>query len=227
MFAKIYRNAIRPWLPGVGPVRYAGVPISIEKKWGDHLVPTAFLPFQGYDIPDYEDGLIRGIKKDVRTGDRIVVVGGGEGVTAVVAALATGPEGHVDCFEGSIEQLHRIERTVERNEIRNITLHHAIVGENLGVYGSDSSAKTLAPERLPACDVLELDCEGSELEILKRIAFTPRAILVETHGFKGATSRDIRSILENMKYTVADLGWAEPNRLEECKAGDVRVLAAT
>ena len=39
----------------------------------------------------------------------------------------------------------------------------------------------ILPEELPSCDVLELDCEGSEIDILRRMVITPRVIIVEIH----------------------------------------------
>src|SRR4051812_12054663 len=115
MLGKIYRNVIRPLLPPAGAVQYAGVPISLDKRWGDHLLSKSMLPFHCHDIPDYEKGLIYGIKTQVESGDRVVVIGGGEGVTAVVAGIATGPTGKVICYEGSADQLPHIRKTIDRN----------------------------------------------------------------------------------------------------------------
>lgn len=62
-----------------------GIPVCYDKKWGE---PWA-------DQPDYEDGLVVGLTETLRSGDRVVIVGGGIGVTAVVAALRTGRSGSV------------------------------------------------------------------------------------------------------------------------------------
>jgi hypothetical protein len=38
----------------------------------------------------------------------------------------------------------------------------------------------VTPAELPECDVLELNCEGSEIGILRNMTIRPRAIAVET-----------------------------------------------
>ena len=54
------------------------------------------------DIVNYEQTLIDALRSQIRIGDRVTIVGGGEGVTAVVAAKAVGEKGSVVvCFEGN------------------------------------------------------------------------------------------------------------------------------
>jgi hypothetical protein len=49
----------------------------------------------------------------------------------------------------------------------------------------------LPPSELPPCNVLELDCEGAEVEILREMNIQPRVILVETHDhFSAGNSRE-------------------------------------
>jgi Methyltransferase FkbM domain len=80
------------------------------------------------------------------------------------------------------------------------------------------------PDELPPCDVLELDCEGSEVGILRDMLIEPRIVAVETHGFLGAPTGDVRNVLENRGYQVSDLGFAEPRLETECAKRDIRVL---
>ncbi len=223
----IYRRFVRPLLPDAGPVKYADVPISLNKKVGDALMPRALLPFKHYDILDYEAALLKGLRQNVREGDRVVVVGGGEGVTAVVASTLVGAKGKVICFEGSAGQIERMNVTRERNRIgAQLDIRQAIVGANVNVYGVKDELRVMPVNELPVCDVLELDCEGAELQILARLPFKPRAILVETHGLHGAPTAEVGALLAKIGYEVEDLGWAEPDRLDDCRAGDVRVLQA-
>lgn len=49
-------------------------------------VGDSVIPWHDTDIPGYEDTLIRGIRRFVETGDAVVVVGGGWGVSTVAAA---------------------------------------------------------------------------------------------------------------------------------------------
>ena len=184
----LYRNTLRRIMPIVGPVRYAGIPVSMDRKWGDLRIPEFMAPFMIHDIPEYEETLIRGIRTNVHQGDKVVIVGGGEGVTVTVAAKAVGDTGSVICFEGARDCADRVLKTASRNGVASrVSIRHAIVGTNFHVYGDGDSRTTeiVAPHDLPDCDVLELDCEGAETLILENMRLFPRTILVETHGVFG------------------------------------------
>jgi hypothetical protein len=86
---------------------------------------------------------------------------------------------------------------------------------------------TVHPSELPSCDILELDCEGAEIGILRDMTIQPRVIAVETHGFLGAPTSAARELLEARGYHVQDLGWAEPRVLNACVENDIRVLVGT
>jgi hypothetical protein len=77
------------------PVRCAGIAICHDVKWGDRIVPKSWIPLFARNDPDYEVTLVEGLRETIRSGDKVVVVGGGLGVTATVAALRTGPSGTV------------------------------------------------------------------------------------------------------------------------------------
>ena len=81
-----------------------------------------------------------------------------------------------------------------------------------------------APCRLPDCEVLQLDCEGSELEILRDLTIEPGAVLVETHGVFGAPMNIVASLLDKAGYLVSDLAPAEPRFGGLHTIEDVRVL---
>jgi hypothetical protein len=82
----------------------------------------------------------------------------------------------------------------------------------------------LAPSELPPCNVLELDCEGAEVEILRELTIQPRVILVETHGLFGAPTDLVASLLKKRGYIVSDRGLAEPREGDYCTKNDIRVL---
>lgn len=179
------------------------------------------------DIPDYEAALCQGLQQNVQEGDHVVVVGGGFGVTAVHAARHTGKHGHVTAFEASEEQYNSLEWGVETNgQDEVVTPIHALVGEEVVVYGETNSAERYSPEELPECNVLELDCEGAETEILRSMEIRPRVLLVETHGFRGAPTDEVDQILRGMGYTTTNLGVAEPRIRQECTENDIYVLLA-
>jgi hypothetical protein len=72
--------------------------------------------------------------------------------------------------------------------------------------------------------VLQLDCEGAEVEILRELIVQPRVILVETHGLFGSPTDLVASLLEKRGYVVSDRGVAEPRMAEYHTENDVRVL---
>jgi hypothetical protein len=223
--AYVYRRGLRPCIPGE-PVHYAGIPICHDRKWGDRLVPKSWVPYEARaDKPGYEATLVAGLRETVRAGDSVVIVGAGLGVTAVVAALGAGPSGTVQCFEGSKRHVRFAQRTAARNKVTNVSVHHAVVAKSIFVYGSGSDVGAIKPaSQLPLCNVLQLDCEGAEVEILRESIIQPRVILVETHGTFGAPTDLVASLLEKRGYVVSDRGIAEPWHAEHCNKYDIRVL---
>lgn len=226
----IYRRGVRPHLPNK-PVRYAGIPTCMDRKWGDRSVPLNWVPVefraQFADEPGYEAALVAGLNETVRPGDNIVIVGAGVGVTAVVAALRAGRSGAVQCFEGSEQYVRAAKETVVRNRMTNIKIHHAVVAEFITTIGGgdpNDLGPILLPSQLPPCNVLQLDCEGAEVKILRDIVIQPRVILVETHGVFDAPTNLVAALLEKRGYVVSDRGLAEPRVAELCIKQDIRVL---
>ena len=95
-----YKNAVRPLMPSDGHLVFGGILVGLPRKLGDRAMFSR-LYFPIGDQPNYELGLVTALKKNVRDSDTVVVVGGGLGVTAVTAALATTDKGSVTCFEGA------------------------------------------------------------------------------------------------------------------------------
>jgi hypothetical protein len=223
----LYRRTVRKFLPTIAEVKYAGIPISRERKIGDAVLPDFLLPNPLEDIEDYERTLIDVLRSHVRLGDKVVIVGGGEGVTAVVAAMEVGEMGSVVCFEGSCWSANKVKATAARNKMSNrLKVEHAVVGEAIAVYGAseEHAALVVSPKELPECDILELDCEGAERLILPNMVIRPRVIAVETHGVYGAPTRMVKEILEKLDYVVEEWGLAEPWLSEECESNDIRIL---
>lgn len=221
----LYRLALRPLLPATTPVRYHGIPVGLDHKAPDWMFPTYRQVYA--DIPEYEATLICGIKASVRAGDRVAIIGAGYGATIVFAAMATGPEGSVTCYEASASAIRYSIEAAKRNSVEDrVGFIHAIVGQALKIYGKGVSRKVWPASELEECDVLELDCEGAELEILRGLSVRPRTILVETHGVYGSSTSDVESQLRQMGYAVTNMGPAEPRIAEKCSEWDLYVLLA-
>ncbi|WP_458204905.1 FkbM family methyltransferase [Haladaptatus sp. NG-SE-30] len=158
--------------------------------------------------PEHENTPVWALRRHVRRGDSVVVVGGGWGTTTVVAARMTHFEGDVTTFEPSSKMLETIRRTVRVNRVAEVvTVEHAAVGSV-----SDSSERIfgladgdqLAPEDIPECNVLDLDCEGAELEILRGIEFRPRLLTVEAHPHLGCSHDEVESQLTTLGYDIEE-----------------------
>lgn len=155
--------------------------------------------------PDAEIHTLSNFSQFLNRGDEVVVIGGGWGIVAVKAAKIVGKTGRVIVFEGSQEYVERIHETAQLNGVENIlTVNHAIVGNKENVWGSSSGADFVSPTDLPDCDVLQLDCEGSELEILREITISPQTIFVEVHGMFGVSIEQTRREIKKRGYTIVD-----------------------
>lgn len=188
---KVYDDHVRDRLPRKIGV-YNGIPVR----------DRALLDVTD-EQPDYEGALVAAVRWYVTTGDNVVVVGGGRGVSTVSAARATGPTGEVDSFEGGDEQFVLLEETLELNRVDEWTsVHRAVVGNDVDVYGDTRESAMVEPSGLPECDVLVLDCEGAEVGVLDGLQQQPRTIIVETHGFLGTPETEVREVLSHHGYEV-------------------------
>jgi hypothetical protein len=227
-FSYFYKNVVRVVMPYGEPIMYSGVSMGSRRKIGDWILPKLYNPPEVQDLPGYEEALVSALKTYVRPGDAVVVVGVGFGVTCIVAAQASGEHGRVKSFEGDAKGCESVLHLAVINKVSDrISVQHAIVAENISVYGDDIASCVIDPKDLPVCDVLELDCEGAEIAILSNMTIRPRIIAVETHGFLGAPTPKVHALLESIGYVVQDMGWAEPRLLSICIASDVRVLVGT
>lgn len=170
---------------------------------------------------NYESALVQALRSNVRADDRITIIGGGLGVTA---ALAGSLSRTVVCYEASKPYARIAAETLKLNGQFNVALVEAVVGVDVGVYGKEKTALVLPPEALQDCDLLEMDCEGAETLILRRMTIQPRVIVVETHGLYGAPTALIAGILEDKGYKVQNLGIAETRYSEFCRTADIMCL---
>jgi hypothetical protein len=68
------------------------------------------------------------------------------------------------------------------------------------VRGSVGDAEHIPPEELPDCDILEMNCDGTEIDILSGIEIRPDKIIVEAHGKLGTPPEDVRVTLTELGY---------------------------
>lgn len=222
----LYRR-IRSRMPIQSYASYNGVSVELDRKALDEFVPLKWRPIDSRDIPTYESALVAGLRENVRPGDRVVIVGGGWGVTTVVAARAAGKRGWITTYEELSQSVERMHWTIERARCNDIVqIIHSHVEGRLPDFTPTETVAT-KPEDLPDCDILELDCEGAELGILERMKIRPRVILVESHGVNGSSSREVRDVLVRIGYSIISEEVAEMHQRAVCREQDIMVLVAT
>jgi hypothetical protein len=194
----LYLERIRQRLPA-REVHYNGVPVPAGR-----LFDSVARPWVGPENrPNYETELVDALERYVTEGDTVTVVGGGWGVTAVIAATETGPSGSVTVYEGAKQSADRVSKVTERNGVSDwVKVEHAVVAQGNHLYGTAGDADRISPTDLPTCDVLELDCEGTELDILRRMQIRPRVIAVETHHHFGVPVEAVEQILNDRSYDI-------------------------
>lgn len=199
-----------------GTTNYNGV------KTKSCLLFDPLLPWRSPQRPFYESGLVSGIESQVKEDDEVVIVGGGWGVTAVKAAKIAGVNGRVTVFEGSMKEVKRVRSTVRINGVSDIVdVRHSVVGPGINLRGAASGASQVSPDELPDCDVLELDCEGAEIDILNNLQICPGVILVESHGIYEAPSAKVKEVLETKSYKIVSEEVADQAEYENCVDKDI------
>jgi len=204
MMQRLYDRTIRERLP-----RTIGILNGVRARKPRLLDVTK-------EVPDYEAELVDALEATVEPNDHVVVVGGGLGVTSVVAARRGQ---RVTTYEAGRDRFERLRETLKINGVADrVEAHHALVGPKINVNG-ECAERAIAPDELPACDVLEIDAEGSEVGILKGIAQRPRVIIVECHAHRGAPVDDVTDLLDRLEYEVVDED-------AECREKGIVILTA-
>jgi hypothetical protein len=215
-----YMKYLRPNIPK-RVNNYNGVKVPNGRLF-DQIVP-----FPEGDRPEYESGIVNSLCDIINENDKVTIVGGGWGVTSVIAARQLGKDGKVTVYEGSKRHAKIIRKIVDINEVnKKVTVNHAIVGKKVKLKGNSQGAVFVKPTEIEECDVLELDCEGSERMILEEMKMRPRNIIVETHGHRNSPTSLIKEILETNSYHVIRYEIASLDRYKHCKDKDIKVIAA-
>ena len=212
-----YNNTIWPLLPATSDYgTYNGVEVkgnhpmiivnaknqNIQHKLFDGLVPWN----TPSSISNFKQPNVKQIHNNYNKGDNIVIIGGGNGVSAVHSAKAVGADGRVQIFEGDYERIRDLKRTLKKNNVYDMCeINHCIVG-NAHFVESPGNADLIKPSKLPECDALEMDCEGAELNVLRDITKLPKKMIIELHHEKSyapySSSEEIESILVEKGFHV-------------------------
>lgn len=222
--AYLYQTNIRPHLPRKSNEtrKLNGVDVRSGRLL-DSIVPWRVAH---RDPENYESAIVEALSQHVKGGDTVCIVGGGWGVTSVIAARRTGGDGVVNTFEASKEYSKYISETAVANSVGDrVNVENAIVSNINSYRGNSLSEKVIDPAELSECDVLQLDCEGAEIDILDNMTIQPRVVIVESHGVFDSPSTEVATKLREKSYTIVSEEPAErgENR-EKCIKDDVKVL---
>lgn len=179
------------------------VPVSVEVSPVDRYAPFYEPPYPTESDPEYEHTEVESLRTYAKEGDSVVVIGGGLGVTAVVASEVT--DGKVTVFEQSKPTYRILNRTIELNNCSDaIKTELKAVGEAAGstfTYDVPSDVDRIPSSELPYADVYEMDCEGAETTILQGMSVKPPTLLIETHN----NHDDVRDILSDLGYDIVEV----------------------
>jgi hypothetical protein len=130
---------------------------------------------------NFEAGVYLSHLRVTRPNDKVLAIGLGSG-SILIAVVKLMDCGFYRCIEASENQIEIANKNIGINNI-NINKYeilNAFAGtEVFGSYGE--SSKNNIDINTYDFDVLEMDCEGSELSILSSLTKRPRNIIVELH----------------------------------------------
>jgi FkbM family methyltransferase len=194
-------------------------------------------------------GEIRFLKSIAKPGMRVIDIGANRGVTTVAVAREVGSGGHVYAFEPVPEYYAALQTNLARNATDNASAHQLALsnrtgpirfykhGEGSGITPTDDAeflwveATTvgdfLSEQETSKVDLLNLDCEGSELLVLEGAEAVLREqspqIFCEIHheylNELGQSVMDVARFLTLLDYVVQPLDVEKPGKkvsLEEC-----------
>jgi FkbM family methyltransferase len=153
----------------------------------------------------YEPEQTAAFQRIIRPGDVIYDVGAHYGYYTLLSSALAGPPGKVLAFEPSPANIAKLQRHLDLNQCRNVTVLDLALSDHEGTARFDNQAGSgtghLSPEggievklttldalasRFPAPKVLKIDCEGAEVEVLKGGEKTIRSarpsLFLSTHG---------------------------------------------
>lgn len=217
-----YRRVIRPLTPRTGELaRFNGVPVR-ELRLGDRLADWR-LPASA-NRPDCEGVLLQKIRENLEEHQEATIIGGGWGVSSVIAARQVGRSGSVEVIEASEKMVERIEETLRLSGLEDhVTVTLGAVGSRRRVWHGSEDIRKLPVSELPVCDALVMDCEGAELSIIRHLKQKPPMVIVETHGCFGASSEEVVASLEERGYQIRYRGWTREPRARQ---RDLKIVVA-
>lgn len=202
IISNTFLNSVRAVTP---PERYAiwnGVKVPPEVAPQYRTIDKYFTLVQT-DYKQSEGGEVESHKEFTQSGDTVVIIGGGRGVTTVHAIQESSPNGHVIVYEASEKYSKIINEVIELNNVEGSwEIRNTLVGIDIKVYDDSVHHESIHPQELPECDVLEMDCEGAELNILENMDILPRVIIMEVHPQRYQRAPEAIEKLTDLGYDI-------------------------
>jgi FkbM family methyltransferase len=237
------------WLgvvPGLGPLSRRvtrrivpyGTRVWMQASLGDGVRSWLYVDPR-YELPylqgAYEAHNVRCLRETLRAGAVFYDVGAHIGVVSLLAAALVGRDGRVFAFEPDPDNFTRLDRTIERNGVAQVTLVPAAVWSASGVVtfqrapalssGNRGAVATAGAEgdgvRIevkavcldefagdhPAPDVVKIDVEGGEIDVLHGATRLLRAVrpVVLCEIHGPAELRGFHEVLGPLGYTIDQL----------------------
>jgi FkbM family methyltransferase len=197
----------------------------------------------------HEWGEVRFLESIVKEGMNVIDIGANIGITTVPIAKRIGEAGKLYSFEPVPEYFDTLRKNLSSNRLDNVRVYELAVtdqvgrlnfyqkGLSSGVIFEEGAKKFEAPattvdsflseERVERIDLINMDCEGSELLVLRGAKETLRRNKVQIfceihHGFLkqlGQSIRDLVKYLQSLEFQVQSVSLYDlkmGNNFEKC-----------
>ena len=183
-------------------ILYQGLEVSLTRSGMNPELVLA-MKSEAYEYPE-----IRGLKRALCSGDRVLELGSGLGIITALAGRAVAPEGKVLSFEANLAMISDTKKFLADHGISNVELRHSVLvpkakkdeKRDFHLTRSFASNSLLPSDKtvhevisVPAVQlndimaefkptVLVCDIEGGELELIPALdASGLRAVVMELH----------------------------------------------
>lgn len=151
----------------------------------------------------------------VSRGETIVEVGANIGTETLYFSRLVGPQGRVVGFEPVARNLDQLREHIARNEIKNVTIHPAAVGDRAGVvrFAAPRESNNGLGRVVPGCgpradetEVVEVPLVTLDDKFAAGELGTPKLISMDVEGFEFAVLRGAEKLIDATRpYMIIEI----------------------
>jgi hypothetical protein len=204
-----------------GQLAYKYFPLPTKPSTIAEFLKISF--FGVHNVSKDELGILLSHDDIYQKNDIILAVGVGSGISLIHNCKKDRVSEAFIGIDGSRDQIEIAKDNARLNKVdfSKFKLIEGYVGNPTNIYGSDNQKTTkIIDINQFNFDILELDCEGSEIEILQDLTARPRHIIVEMHPI--FRSIDIDVFLDSMRNKGYELGKAYTINGDFVESMDIR-----